>query len=159
MNGRKWLAVAVIAVWVGQTVNLWPLPSDVFAQMAASADAAEAQAMAPYESTLWLSWTIRLLATPPGVASGILLLTNHRKWASILLVTTLAFLLFLRPWHWLFLYTPLLASVDRAVGRGSWLLGQPLLIFNTVVFPGILLIAAGYAAFELLRRRRDTHAI
>src|SRR5262245_12868134 len=141
MKTREWLAWSVVAVWVVQLLNLWPLPSEVAAQMATGARAEALAAVAQYESNLWFGWAIRAGAIPLGVASGILLLKGHRSWAAVLLVVSAACLALFQPWQWWqSLYAPLLG--DSGAQRVSWLLGQPRLIFNTVVFPGVLLISA-----------------
>jgi hypothetical protein len=158
MQSRQWLAVAVIAAWALQLFNLWPLP-EIESQVPASADAATRQAVAQYQSWLWIVWWVRAFAIPFGLLSGYLLLKNHRKWPVVLLITAVGSFLFFRPRGWLWLFAPLFESTERAIGRGSFLLGHPRLIFNTVVFPTVLVVAAVYAAIEVCRRRGNAHAI
>jgi hypothetical protein len=155
MQMRWWLAVAVIAVWSDQAVYLWPLPSDVAAQSAIANDPKAAEALAWWESQLWLAWAIRIVAIPVGVASGILLLKNHRHWPVALFIASLGFFLLFRAWQWLYVFVPLLKSAEGA----SWLLERPQTIVNSVVFPAVLLIAAIYSGLEMVRRRREAHAI
>jgi hypothetical protein len=159
MQKRWWLALAVIAVWLDQAVYLWPLPSDVAAQSAIANDPKAAEALAWWESQLWLSWAMRIVAIPVGVASGILLLKNHRHWPVVLLVTSLGLFLLFRAWQWLYLFMPLVKSVEGAVERGSFLLERPQIIVNSLVFPAVLLVAGIYSGLEMARRRREAHAI
>ena len=159
MQKRWWLAVAVIAVWLDQAVYLWPLPSDVATQSAVANDPKAADALAWWESQLWLAWAMRIVAIPVGVASGILLLKNHRNWPIVLLVTSLGFFLLFRAWQWLYLFVPLFKLGEGAVGRGTWLIERPQVIVNSIVFPAVLLAAVIYSGFEVAHRMRKSHAI
>jgi hypothetical protein len=159
MQIRWWLAVAVIAVWLDQAVYLWPLPSEVAAQSDIANDPKAAEALAWWESQLWQSWAMRIVAIPAGVASAMLLLRGHRSWPVVLLVTSLGFFLLFRAWQWLHLFLPLFRNVEGAVGRGSWLLERPQIILNSLVFPAVLLVAAVHSGLEIARRRREAHAI
>jgi hypothetical protein len=154
MQWHRWLAVAVIAAWTGQLVNLWPLPWEVGGQLPASADAASVRAIAQLESFVWRMWLIRLVAIPVGVASGFLLLRNHRQWPVVVIIAALSALLFSRPWYWLPLFTPLFSPEERGL-----LLSHPRLIFNIAVFPCIVLVATFVAGLELVRRKRRGHSI
>src|SRR5258706_1255915 len=141
MQRRRWLALAVISAWALQSFNLWPLP-EIGSNVPASADDATRQAVASYQSWLWILWWVRVFVIPIGILSGVLLLNNHRRWPIVLLVTAACSFLFFFPRGWLSLFAPLFESVERAIGRGAFLLEHPLLIFNIVVFPSILAFPA-----------------
>jgi hypothetical protein len=157
MQWRSWLALSVIAVWGGQLLYLWPLPSAVISNMAEGADAHAAQAIAEYGSTLWIGWLIRIVAIPLGIGSGVLLSRNHPRWPIALSATSIVSLAIFRPWQWSVLYAPLFGA--GAGERASWLLGQPRFLFNTLVFSIVLVLASIVALVHVFRRRADRHAI
>ena len=159
MRFRLWLAIAVIAVWADQAIYLWPLPSEAASQSVLAGDPKAIDANIWWESQLWLGWFTRILVIPLGIASGLSLLRNYRRWPAVLFVTSVGCFLLFRGWQWLFMYAPLFSSLDNAIYRGTWLLHRPQFIFNSIVFPGVLLLAAIYASIELVHRRWARHAI
>ena len=166
MSGRQWLAVVWIAIWAGQLINLWPLPTETARELletarelgpAAPPDAAKG--VANYERFLWISWSLRITFTLLAIAAGVLMWRGHAKWPTIILIASVATFLIFRVWQlWAPIYGPLFRSAESALPRASFLLGQPLLLYNTLVFPALLIVAGIFAATALKRGRRG-HAI
>jgi hypothetical protein len=166
MNFRQWMAIAWIAIWAGQFLNLWPLPMETSRQLletarelgpAAPPDAAKG--IASYERILWFSWFLHITFTPLAIAAGVVMWRGHPKWPALILVVSVATFFIFRVWQlWAPIYGPLFASVERALYRAEWLLTEPRLVYNTVVFPALLVASAIYAA-ATLHRRRMRHAI
>ena len=160
MNARKWFAVALIVGWIGQTHYLWPLPPDTVEAVAAGLPQESRHLAADLEPSLWLSWALRALVIPLGIAGAALTISDHRKWPVAVFVVSLAYLVLTRAWVWLpIFYAPFFTTAERAAYRGAWLLQQPFLLFDTLLFPGLLVISIVYAAFTAVKRRRMRHAI
>jgi hypothetical protein len=157
MNKQRWIAVFVIGTWLFQIANLWPLPPQTAAEMVTSLGTGMSEAIAEMETKLWLGWTIRLLLIPIGVLAGLLLYRQSQKWAGLYLGSAVAYLVYFRVWQWLPFHVKPLDSVARALDRVSWIVGQPELLFNTLLFPLFLVAVGTYASFELTRKR--AHAI
>jgi hypothetical protein len=157
---RGWLAVTLLAGWVGQFLELWPLPSDMSTQLAATLPPEARGSVADLEPGMWLWWTVRAVITPVGMLSALLMMKNHRAWVPVVLAVSVGYVVLFRVWIWFpIFYSPLFASFDRAVYRGAWLLEHPRLVFDTLLFPAILMAAVAYAMRDLIHRRRARHAI
>ncbi len=156
MRIRAWLAIALIIGWALQTLNLWPLPSDVAAKMLATTTPDNASVVAAYETNLWIGWVVRAFLIPLGIVSGVLALRNHAKWPIAAIVVAIATLILFRAWQWWApIYAPLFGSF--ALDRAAWLARQPFLLFNTLIFPIILVASAIYGIREM--RAKSSHAI
>ena len=167
MNARHWFTVLWIASWAAQLFNLWPLPShaaqdllETARELGSSAPADAARGIAAYERTLWLSWGLTALTIPLGIAAGVVTWQNHPKWPTIVLVMSIATFFIFRVWQlWAPIYGPIFVSVERALPRLEFLLTQPRLIYNTLIFPGVLVAGAVFSAFAIRKRRTTGHAI
>ena len=160
MNARKWFAVALIVGWIGQLHYLWPLPPATVETMAAGLPQESRHLAADLEPSLWLSWIVRAVVIPLGIASAALAFRDNRRWPMAICVVSLAYLVLTRAWVWLpIFYAPFFTTVDRAMDRGAWLLRQPFLLSDTLVFPALLLGSIVYAGITAARRRKLKHAI
>jgi hypothetical protein len=160
MNGPRWFAVIFGVAWCGQLILLWPLPPTTVSKLAASLSTENQYLAADMASGVWLGWLIRAVLAPLGIASSFLLFRDRKKWPLAVLFVGAAWLIVYRPWQWLAIwYAPLFTTVDRAAARGEYLLNRPGLVFDTLIFPAILISAMIYAIAIVAKRRRARHAI
>lgn len=157
MNKHRWVALIVIGAWLAQIAYLLPLPSQTAAEMTASLGTEVSEAIAEMEASMWLGWALRLLLIPIGVFAGLLLYRQNPRWAGVYLGSALVYLVFFRAWQWLPFHAQPLESLPRTLGRVSLMVGNPGLLFTTLLFPLFLVAVGSFAFIELIRKR--AHAI
>jgi hypothetical protein len=162
MNIPRWLAWAIIAAWSAQLTNLWPLPDDTIAQMAAtlvaSTESVPPSALDGLKASLWLSWILWLVIVPIGIAAGAMALGKRRRWFPVFLVASVAYLAILCPWGFaMTVHGGSFQSLSRFIDHASWVVLRPSLVFGTVVFPLFIIVLSIYLVSVRLRARR--HAV
>ena len=141
----RWLGIAIIVLWLAQVAFLWPLPSQLAAEMVARTPEMKS-VIGDYEQTLWLGWLSRLLLIAFGVTSGVAILRQNPKWPARYLAMAVAYVAVFQPWQWI----PLLM-------HGLW--RRPELFFNTIFFPIFIATVAVYAAYRHGAMRKGSNAV
>jgi hypothetical protein len=145
-NSRRWLAWAIIAIWSGQVVMLWPLPQHV----ATSWDLPPALAV-EMEQRLWTGWVLRAALAVLGILSGVLLLKRHRSWALLCLVCAAVYVAYYS--QWISFHAQALESWTNVLTRVSWAWMHPGFVFMTLVFPAFLVAVSVCALIDLFRQQ------
>jgi hypothetical protein len=162
MNIPRWLAWSIVAAWCVHLRNLWPLPNESIAQMAAtlvpSTESLPPGALDGLETSLWISWVLWLLIVPAGIAAGLMALYRRRAWLPTFVAASAAYLLLLCPWSLsVTIHGNSFQSFSRFIDHASWTLKQPSILFGTVFFPLFTVAILIYLVAAKLRVRE--HAI